>query len=161
VGLSTDQQPGTKIFMAEMTEHGFHASLVVELGTQAEVAAQFPKCYRMRPNTLTRDTIACRAIPAGLTIEEHINHPDYGNETVGTVSIDVSFGSAGVTGDVNETGIKRARSFLAKAQALGFEVKWMEPGYEHCRKSVRAGCGFWVVPDCYFTKAQAEQALGL
>ena len=161
MGLSTYQQPGTNVFMAEMTEHGFHASLVVELDTQAEVAARFPKSYRMRPNTITRDTAACLAIPDGLTIDEFISHPDYGHETHGTVSIDVEFGANGVTGDVNETGIKRARSFLTKAQALGFEVKWMEPGFPHCPKSARMGGGFYTVSDHYFTQAQAKELLGL
>jgi hypothetical protein len=160
MGLSTYQQPGTNVFLAEMTEHGFSAKLIVELGTEAEVAASFPKSYRMRPNTLTRDTLACLAIPK-MSINDFVSHPDYGHETVGMVSIEVGFGANGVTGDVNETGIKRARSFLAKAQALGFEVQWLEPGDEHCPIAARFGGGHYVVSDAYCTREQAVAKLGL
>jgi hypothetical protein len=41
MGLSTYQQPGTNVFLAEMTEHGFSAKLIVDLGTEAQVAARF------------------------------------------------------------------------------------------------------------------------
>jgi hypothetical protein len=159
MGLSTYQQPGTNVFLAEMTEHGFSAKLIVDLGTEAQVAARFPKSYRMRPNTLSRDTLACLAIPA-MSIDEFISHPDYGHETVGMVSIEVGFGANGVTGDVNETGIKRARSFLTKAQALGFEVQWLEPGDEHCPRAARFGGGHYVVSDAYYTREQGEKLLG-
>jgi hypothetical protein len=160
VGLSTMQQPGTNVFHAEMTEHSFHAQLVVEFGTQAEVAARFPKSYRVMSTRLSRDTLACLAIPE-CSVDEFIAHPDYGHETVGIVVIDVRFGANGVNGGVNETGIKRARSFLAKAKALGFEVKWLEPGMEHCPRAARFGGGHHVVGNGYFIKAQAEKLLGI
>ena len=81
-------------------------------------------------------------------------HPSYGHETVGYVTIRAGFSADGVNGGKNESGIKRVRSFLRKAEALGFQVEWDEPGQSYGVKALRYGGGCWTVSDGYLTKAQ-------
>ena len=155
MGLSHHDQPGDNTFHVAATEGGFGASMVVELGTQDQVAALFPKSYKVSGTTLGRETLqSLTEVPAGLSIPEIVKHPSYGFETVGYVTIQANFRADGVNGGKNETGIKRARSFLAKAEALGFQVEWDEPGQTYGVQALRYGGSSYTVPNGYLTKAQ-------
>jgi hypothetical protein len=160
MGLANFDQPGDNTFRVTASEHEFSASMVVELGTQDEVAALFPKSYQVRPTTLGRETLqSLLEVPAGLSIAQVIAHPSYGNETVGYVTIRAGLSADGVNGGKNETGIKRVKSFLAKAEALGFRVEWNEPGQSFGVRAVRFGGGSYTADKCCLTKAQAEALL--
>lgn len=158
--FATQMPPGTRTFRAEMTDNTFGAQLVVELGTETQVAAQFPKSYRVRGNTLHRETHrSLTEIPAGLSSMEVVTHPAYGHEMVGLVAIDVRFAADRVNGGANEAGLRRAKAFLVKAEQLGYTVRWMEPGDKVCPKATRYGGGGYTVSDGYLTRTQAESRL--
>lgn len=155
MGLATHDQPGDKVFRVTATATSFEASMVVELGTQAEVAGRFPKSYQVHPNTLSRETYrSLTEVPAGLTIDQTISHSAYGHETLGYVQARAGLAANGVNGGKNEAGIKRVRSFLRKAEALGYRVEWTEPGQSFGVRALRYGGGCWTVSDEYLTKAQ-------
>ena len=42
-------------------------------------------------------------------------------------SFGVNFNSTGVTGDINETGLKRLQKFLTVANANGYEINYVRP----------------------------------
>jgi hypothetical protein len=161
MGLESHDQPGDNTFRVGMTAGCFEASMVVEMGTQDEVAAQFPKSYKVYGTRLKRWTYrSLTEIPAGLTIEEQINHPAHGTETIGYVCIKVWFEANGVNGGINETGKARARKFLAKAEALGYQVEWFEPGQQFGQRARRDGFGdHYTVGQHHLTKAQGLELL--
>lgn len=83
----------------------YHAkveAVVATLEDAQAIVAQFPKSAGLRAATLYGD-------PEGRT---------------GFVSLTVKLAANGVTGERNETGVKRLRSFLKKAEALGLAVEY-------------------------------------
>jgi hypothetical protein len=113
-------------FETESVEHG------------REVAATFPKSYKVRATTLSGYTEEYDALA-----EEMLGPLPWGpgkwelfyaevqrlpaqRYCHGWVTLRVGLREDGVNGGVNETGIKRARAFLAKAEKLGFTVVFDE-----------------------------------
>jgi hypothetical protein len=82
------------------------------------VAALFPKSVKVKGTTLTGH------------IDENLQdipwHSAHGKpyRTVGYVKFRATFERNGVTGEFNETGLKRYRSFRRNAEKLGFGTEW-------------------------------------
>lgn len=163
MGLAIDPEivnpEGRKVVYVQMTEGGFVAEISpFETRAEAqEVAALFPKSYRVYAHSCSGETYASRvAVPSSVSPWEHPNY-EHGEDY--SVSIEVRFHSNGVNKGVNETGIKRARNFLAKAEALGYEPLWMEPGMPFYQWATRYGGRIAVVDHNYLTREQGEAFL--
>lgn len=88
-------------------------AIVTDKAEAERVAAMFPKAVKVKASTLS-------GLPSA----------DGGRRTVmGMVTIMVDFIPDGVTGDYNETGLRRYNRFLTLSADLGFDTTWRTPGH--------------------------------
>lgn len=99
----------------DATEHAVNARLHLPTKADAErVAAMFPKSTKVRAVTLSTHT-------GSLTGD------DYRSVELGTVYFHAGLAATGVTGERNETGLRRWRSFKRTAAKLGMALEYVRP----------------------------------
>jgi hypothetical protein len=99
---------------------GISASFVTKTPEEAkEIASQFSKSAKVRGTTLSTYSR---------------ENPDQ-SLTRGTVHFQANLSPSGVNRGINETGLKRYRSFRKTAEKLGHPVEWHGPTFSNAYKN--------------------------
>lgn len=99
-----------KIVACKTSPSSHHLTAEIEVANveeARELRSQFPKGLRLIATSLMHYEV------------------DGWGATTGLLVLDVDLRSNGVTGEVNETGIRRYRSFRKHAARLGFDTEWV------------------------------------
>jgi hypothetical protein len=111
----------TKTFRSTLDSFRIEAVLYLQTKEEAEaVVAQFPKSYGVKASTFATP----RPEEFGFEATDHNGNERARNTVLGSVIIDAIVRPDGVNGGINESGIKRIKSFLKKAAELGYMVEY-------------------------------------